>query len=64
MDDCEYCHEDLIGEISDSVDETIDFLNSVSNQMPYHVYSALFDLVSGICSSSGADMREVKTNEK
>ena len=38
-----------VDEISDSVDEAIDYLNSVSNQIPYHVYSALFDLICGIC---------------
>lgn len=37
-----------VAEISDAVDEAIDFLNSVSNQMPYHVYSALFDLICGV----------------
>lgn len=36
------------GEISDAVDETLDFLNRVSNLMPYPVYSALFDLIDGI----------------
>lgn len=45
-------------EISDAVDETIDFLNSVYSQMPYHVYSALFDLICGICHNCSADMRE------
>ena len=50
--------------ISDSVDEAIAFLNSVSNQMPYHVYSALFDLIYAILPTCGADMREVKSDEK
>ena len=45
-------------EISDAVDEVLDFLNENSNCMPYHIYSALFDLVSGICPHCGADMRE------
>lgn len=38
-----------VGEISDAVDEALDFLNRVSKLMPYHVYSALFDLIDGIC---------------
>lgn len=38
-----------VGEISDAVDEAIDFLNRVSDLMPYPVYSALFDLIDGIC---------------
>lgn len=38
-----------VGEISDAVDEAIDFLNRVSKLMPYHVYSALLDLIDGIC---------------
>lgn len=50
--------------ISGSVDEAIAFLNSVSNQMPYHVYSALFDLIYAILPTCGADMREVKSDEK
>lgn len=38
-----------VAEISDAVDEAVVFLNSVSKLMPYHVYSALFDLIDGIC---------------
>lgn len=45
-------------EISDAVYEAMYFLNSVSAQMPYHVYSALFDLIVGILPTCGADMRE------
>lgn len=47
-----------VAEISNAVDEAIDFLSSVYSQMPYHVYSALFDLICGICPKCGADMRE------
>lgn len=47
-----------VAEISDAVDEVLDFLNENSNCMPYHIYSALFDLVSGICPNCGADMKE------
>jgi len=46
-----------VAEISDAVDDAIDFLSSVHTQMPYHVYSALFDLICGICPNCGADMR-------
>lgn len=53
-----------VAEISDAVDEVLDFLNDNSNCMPYHIYSALFDLVSGICPSSGADMREGQNAEE
>lgn len=53
-----------VAEISDAVDEVLDYLNEYSNDMPYHIYSALFDLVSGICSSSGADMREGQNAEE
>jgi hypothetical protein len=49
-----------VTEISDAVDEVLDFLNDNFNKMPYHIYSALFDLVSGICHNSGADTTEVK----
>ena len=45
-----------VAEISDAVDEALCFLNSVSCSMPYHVYSALFDLIAGICPNCGADM--------
>lgn len=45
-----------VDEISDAVDEVLDFLNENYNCMPYHIYSALFDLVSGICPNCGADM--------
>lgn len=47
-----------VAEISDAVDEVLDFLNATPNCMPYHIYSALYDLVSGICPNCGADMRE------
>ena len=47
-----------VAEIPDAVDEVLDFLNEKYNCMPYHIYSALFDLVSGICPNCGADMRE------
>lgn len=46
----------LVAEISDTVDEALDFLNSVSDQMPYHVYSALHDLICGICPDCGAEI--------
>lgn len=46
----------LVAEISDTVDEALDFLNSVSDQMPYHVYSALHDLIFGICPDCGAEI--------
>lgn len=52
-----------MNEISDSVDEVIDYLNSVSNQMPYHVYSALFDLICGICPTSCAKVKEIGGDE-
>ena len=42
-----------VAEISNAVDEVLDFLNDNSNCMPYHIYSALFDLVSGICPNCG-----------
>ena len=45
-----------VAEISDTVDNAIDFLNSVSDQMPYHVYSALHDLICGICPNCGAEI--------
>ena len=45
-----------VAEILDTVDEAINFLNSVSDQMPYHVYSALFDLICGICPNCGAEI--------
>lgn len=41
-----------VAEISDAVDEAIDFLTSVYDKMPYHVYSALFDLIYGICPTA------------
>ena len=44
-------------EILNAVDEAIIFLNNASNQMPYHVYSALYDLIYEICPNCGADMR-------
>lgn len=47
-----------VAEISDAVDEVLDFLNENYNRMPYHIYSELFDLVCGICPHCGADMRE------
>lgn len=47
-----------VAEISDTVDEVLDFLNDNSNCMPYHIYSTLFDLVSGICPDCGADIME------
>lgn len=41
---------DVVGkaEISDAVDEVLDFLDEYINTMPYHVYSALHDIISGI----------------
>lgn len=50
-----------VAEISDAVYEAMYFLDSVSAQMPYHVYSALFDLILGILPTCGADMRELQT---
>lgn len=47
-----------VAEISNAVDEVLDFLKDNYNCMPYHIYSALFDLVSGICPNCGAEMRE------
>lgn len=44
-------------EILNAVDEAIIFLNNASNQMPYHVYSELYDLIYEICPNCGADMR-------
>ena len=44
-------------EILNAVDEAIIFLNNASHQMPYHVYSALYDLIYEICPNCGADMR-------
>lgn len=44
-------------EILNAVDEAIIFLNNASHQMPYHVYSELYDLIYGICPNCGADMR-------
>lgn len=43
-------------EILNAVDEAIIFLNNASHQMPYHVYSALYDLIYEICPNCGADM--------
>lgn len=45
-------------EILNAVDEAIIFLNNASNQMPYHVYSALYDLIYEICPNCGADMSD------
>ena len=45
-----------VAEILNAVDEAIIFLNNASNQMPYHVYSALYDLIYEICPNCGADM--------
>ena len=47
-----------VAEIDDAVYDAMYYLNSVSSQMPYHVYSALFDLICGIFKTCGADMRE------
>lgn len=49
-----------VAEISNAVDEVLDFLNDNSNCMPYHIYSALFDLVSGICPNCGCAMENEK----
>lgn len=43
-------------EILNAVDEAIIFLNNASHQMPYHVYSALYDLIYEICPNCGAKM--------
>lgn len=53
-----------VAEISDAVDEVLDFLNENYNRMPYHIYSALFDLVCGICPNCGADMRPYKDGRR
>lgn len=45
-----------VAEILNAVDEAIIFLNNASHQMPYHVYSALYDLIYEICPNCGADM--------
>lgn len=47
-----------VAEIDDAVYDAMYYLNSVSSQMPYHVYSALFDLICGIFQTCGTDMRE------
>lgn len=52
-----------VAEISDAVDEVLDFLNENYNRMPYHIYSALFDLVCGIYPNCGADMRGDKNGQ-
>lgn len=49
-----------VAEISNAVDEVLDFLNDNSNCMPYHIYSALFDLVSGICPNCDCAMENEK----
>lgn len=53
-----------VAEISDAVDEVLDFLNENYNRMPYHIYSALFDLVCGICPNCGADMEKMITGKE
>ena len=52
-----------VAEFSDAVDEVRDFLNENYNRMPYRIYSALFDLVCGICPNCGADMRGDKNGQ-